>query len=102
MTTSLSLDPTSDKTVKSWAYSSMYSSFLPWGRSTVPSDTSTWRRPRPPTKSFHSSSLPCTRQASQKVPPITTGTPNCSYRRTFSRSPGVTYAVPQPSLTMSM
>ena len=58
MTTSLSFEPTSESTVKSCAYSSMYSSFFSCGRSMVPSDTSTWRSPRPPTKSFHSSSFP--------------------------------------------
>ena len=98
--TALSLEPTSERTVKSRANSAISSSLRSRGRSIVPSEISTCVRPSSSSHDRYSSTLPRATTASKKVPPITTGLPFST--SSFCLRLGVTKAVPQPSLTMSM
>src|SRR5919108_156799 len=100
MLTSESLEPTSERTVKSRARSAISSSFCSRGISIAPSETSMWVRPSSRSQRLYSSTWPLAQTASKKVPPMTTRLP----RRisSFRWRLGVTYAVPQPSLTTSM
>src|SRR5215471_10916926 len=102
MFTSESFEPTSERTVKSRASSAISSSLRSRGRSMTPSETSTCCRPRPETHDLYSSTLSCTITASRNVPPITTGLPASRSTSSLRSRFCVTYAVPQPSLTMSM
>src|SRR5262249_3500309 len=102
MFTSESFEPTSERTVKSRASSAISSSLRSRGRSMTPSETSTCRSPRPETQDLYSSTLSCTITASRNVPPITTGLSAARSTSSLRWRFCVTYAVPQPSLTMSM
>src|SRR5512132_527098 len=78
----------------------MSSSFSSRGISTAPSEISTCVSPSSPSQSLYSSTLPRAQIASKNVPPMTTRLPASTSSLRFRF--GVTYAVPQPSLTTSM
>src|SRR5581483_8193016 len=101
-TVSASFEPTSESTVKSRARSAISSSLRSRGRSTTPSDTSTCCNPSSCSHDLYSSTFSCATTASRNVPPITTGLPAARRTSSFRCRFWVTYAVPQPSFTMSM
>ena len=83
--TSESFEPTSERTVKSRANSSISSSLRSRGRSITPSEISTCVRPSPCSQRLKPSILSCTKTTSKNVPPITTGFPRStsSFARKF-------------------